>query len=82
MLFRSVLAQKAIRDGDHLFVVEREWRLPPFGVDADGLARLDFGTPAADEALRRDIRNTVRWLVEQVHPGVQPPPPERPRRRR
>lgn len=77
-----VLAQKAIRDGDHLFVVEREWRLPPFGVDADGLARLDFGTPAADEALRRDIRNTVRWLVEQVHPGVQPPPPERPRRRR
>ena len=31
----------------------------------DGLARLDFGTPAADEALRRDIRNTVRWLVEQ-----------------
>ena len=43
---------------------------------------IDFGTPAADEALRRDIRNTVRWLVEQVHPGVQPPPPERPRRRR
>jgi hypothetical protein len=77
-----VLAQKAIRDGDHLFVVEREWRLPPFGVDADGLARLDFGQGAEDEALRRDIRNTVRWLVEQVHPGVPPPPPERPRRRR
>lgn len=77
-----VVAQKAIRDGDHLFVVEREWRLPPFGVDADGLARLDFGTPAADAALKRDIRNTVRWLVEQVHPGVQPPPPERPRKRR
>lgn len=77
-----VVAQKAIRDGDHLFVVEREWRLPPFGVDADGLARLDFGTSAADAALKRDIRNTVRWLVEQVHPGVQPPPPERPRKRR
>lgn len=77
-----VVAQKAIRDGDHLFVVEREWRLPPFGVDADGLARLDLGSPADSDALKRDIRATVRWLVEQVHPGAPPPAIEPPRRRR
>ena len=29
-----VVAQKAVLDGNHLFVVEREWRLPAFSVDA------------------------------------------------
>ena len=77
-----VVAQKAIRDGDHLFVVEREWRLPPFSIEPDGT--VSFG--AADEAVKRDIRSTVRWLTEQVHP-IAPPPapapaPARPRIRR
>lgn len=77
-----VVAQKAIRDGDFLFVVEREWRLPPFSIEPDGT--VSFGV--ADEAVKRDIRSTVRWLTEQVHP-IAPPPapapaPARPRIRR
>lgn len=73
-----VIAQKAIRDGEHLFVVEREWRLAPFDVGADGMVNFD----AADEAQKREIRLAVRWLTEQVNPGPPPPapPPPRPRR--
>ena len=37
---------------------------------------------ADSDALKRDIRATVRWLVEQVHPGAPPPAIEPPRRRR
>lgn len=66
-----VIAQKAFRDGDHLFIVEREWRVPGFYVDATGMASLDFGTSGDDEALKKDIRQTVRWLTEQVNPGAQ-----------
>ncbi|MDD3353040.1 hypothetical protein [Zoogloea sp.] len=68
-----VLAQKAIRDGEHLLVVEREWRLPMFRVDETGLPQLDSQNPATDEALKRDIRQTMRWLAEQVHPGTPQP---------
>ncbi|KAB2963108.1 hypothetical protein, partial [Zoogloea sp.] len=64
-----VIAQKAFRDGDHLFIVEREWRVPGFFVDATGMASLDFGSTAEDEALKKDIRQDVRWLTEQVNPG-------------
>jgi hypothetical protein len=64
-----VIAQKAIRDGDYLFVVEREWRLPAFSIDDSGMASLNFGSPAEDEALKREIRATTRWLLEQVQPG-------------
>ena|GEM_PF-1589446 len=87
-----VIAQKAIRDGDHLFVVEREWRVPPFSVDAQGLPVFDPGKAGDDTALRREIGTAVRWLTEQVHPAAAPfapkieppppPPPERPRARR
>ena len=87
-----VVVQKAIRDGDHLFVVEREWRLPPFTIDSQGLAVFDSGQAADDEAVKREIRLAVRWLTEQVHPAAAPfspkieptppPPPGRPRLRR
>ncbi len=67
-----VIAQKAIRDGGHLFVVEREWRLPPFAIDNQGLASFDTGNLADDAALKRDIRAAVRWLTEQVQPTAPP----------
>lgn len=67
-----VIAQKAIRDHDHLFVVEREWRLTPFAVDADGSITFSE-TPGEDEALKREIHSAVRWLTEQVNPGSPPP---------
>ncbi len=74
-----VVAQKAIRDGEFLFVVEREWRLPPFTVDAAGA--VDFG--ANDAAQKREINQTVRWLTEQVHPvAAQPAPGPAPARAR
>ena len=80
-----VVAQKAIRDADHLFVVEREWRLPLFTVSDEGLPGFDTN-PAADEAIKREIHLAVRWLTEQVHPvnPSQPaaPAPERLRKRR
>lgn len=80
-----VVAQKAIRDADHLFVVEREWRLPPFTVSDEGLPGFDTN-PAADEAIKREVHLAVRWLTEQVHPVTQAPPappaPERSRKRR
>jgi len=80
-----VVAQKAIRDADHLFVVEREWRLPPFTVSDEGLPGFDTN-PAADEAIKREVHLAVRWLTEQVHPVTPtqpaPPAPERPRKRR
>lgn len=74
-----VIAQKAIRDGDHILVVEREWRIPPFAVDATG--SVDFG--ANDSSVKREINQAVRWLTE-LHPLTPPPPPppETPRRRR
>ncbi|WP_079435335.1 hypothetical protein [Zoogloea sp. LCSB751] len=70
-----VIAQKAIRDGDHLFVVEREWRLPAFAIDDTGMASLSFGMPAEDEALKREIHVATRWLLEQVQPGRIAPAP-------
>lgn len=70
-----VIAQKAFRDGDHLFIVEREWCVPGFFVDATGMASLNFGTSADDEAIKKDIRQTVRWLTELVNPGAQAPVP-------
>lgn len=70
-----VIAQKAIRDGEHLFVVEREWRLPPFSIDDSGMASLSFGSPAEDIALKREIHATTRWLLEQVQPGRSLPAP-------
>lgn len=77
-----VITQKAIRDGDHLFVVEREWRLPPFTISSEGLPVFD----ADDEALKREIKLVVRWLTGQVLPAPvsQPAPPaaDRPRPRR
>lgn len=75
-----VVAQKVFRDGDFLFVVEREWRLPPFSIDGAGLAA--FGPD--DEAVKREIRLAVRWLTEQVLPAAPPPapPPARARNRR
>ena len=83
-----VVAQKAVLDGEHLFVVEREWRVPAFSIDATGMPQLDSGSPD-DEAIKKEIRLAVRWLVEQVQPGVEavapPPPPtrlpQRPKRR-
>jgi hypothetical protein len=79
-----VVAQKAVLDGDHLFVVEREWRLPAFRIDATGLPQLGSGSPD-DEAIKREVRLAVRWLVEQVQPGAEviaptPPPPPPPAR--
>lgn len=70
-----VIAQKVFRDDDHLFVVEREWRVPGFFVDATGMASLNFGSSAEDEALKKDIRQAVRWLTEQVNPGGAAPMP-------
>lgn len=74
-----VIAQKAILDGNFILVVEREWRIPPFNVDASG--SIDFG--ADDNNLKREINQAVRWLTE-LHPLTPPPPPppETPRRRR
>jgi hypothetical protein len=51
-----------------------------------GLPQLDSGSPD-DEAIKKEIRLAVRWLVEQVQPGVEavapPPPPTRlPQRRK
>lgn len=69
-----VIAQKAIRDGDHLFVVEREWRLPAFSIDDTGMASLNFGDPQNDEALKKEIRLATRWLLEQVQPDSAPAP--------
>ena len=82
-----VVAQKAVLDGEHLFVVEREWRLPAFSIDATGLPQLNSGSPAENEAINKEIRLAVRWLVEQVQPGTEiaapaPPPPPAPRSRR
>ena len=68
-----VVAQKVIRDGDHLFVVEREWRLPPLRRGCRRAGPPRPRQPADSDALKRDIRATVRWLVEQVHPGAPPP---------
>lgn len=70
-----VIAQKTIRDGDHLFVIEREWRVPAFSIDDTGMASLSFGNPMEDEALKREIHVATRWLLEQVHPGRSVPPP-------
>lgn len=70
-----VIAQKAIRDGEHLFVVEREWRVPPFSIDDVGMASLSFGNPDEDAALKREIHLATRWLLEQVQPGRSAPPP-------
>ena len=83
-----VVAQKAVLDGENMFVVEREWRLPAFSIDATGMPQLDSGSPD-DELIKKEIRLAVRWLVEQVQPGVEvvapPPPPtrlpQRPKRR-
>jgi len=83
-----VVAQKAVLDGEHLFVVEREWRLPAFSIDATGLPQFDSGSASDDENIRKEIRLAVRWLVEQVQPGAEivapappPPPAQRPKRR-
>lgn len=70
-----IIAHKAIRDGNHLFVVEREWRLPPFAIDETGLVNLNFGNPAEDAAIKKEIHFAVRWLIERVQPG-QPTQPE------
>lgn len=75
-----VIAQKTIRDGDFLFVVEREWRIPPFQVSSEGLADLAPGKPAENEALQKEVRFAQRWLVERVHP-VAPPEPAPARKR-
>lgn len=78
-----IIAHKAIRDGDHLFVIEREWRLPAFAIDETGLANLNFGSTEEDAALKKEIRFAVRWLIEGVQPGqpiqpeTQPPLPAR-----
>lgn len=88
-----VITQKAMRDGDHLFVVEREWRVPPFSIDDTGMASLNFGSPAEDEALKREIHAATRWLLEQVQlgrsaaapvatPPTPPTAPTRPAKRR
>ena len=69
-----VIAQKVIRDGEHLFIVEREWRLPPFSVEPDGRTTLSPASPDEDAALKKDIRLAQRWLLEQVNPGAAPPP--------
>lgn len=77
-----VVAQKAILDGEHLFVIEREWRLPAFSIDTTGMPLFDSGGPD-DEAIKKEIRVAVRWLVEQVQPTAEaitpalPPPPAR-----
>lgn len=65
-----VVAQKAILDGEHMFVVEREWRLPAYSIDATGLPRFDSGSASDDDALKKEIRQANRWLVEQVQPGT------------
>ena len=72
-----VIAHKAIRDGDALFVVEREWRLPAYFIDEAGLANLNFGTPAEDAALKKEIRSALRWLIETIRP-TEPLTPETP----
>ncbi|MCK6393122.1 hypothetical protein [Zoogloea sp.] len=82
-----VVAQKAVLDGEHLFVVEREWRLPAFSIDATGLPQFDPGSTGGDENIGKEIRLAVRWLVEQVQPGTEiaapaPPPPPAPRSKR
>jgi hypothetical protein len=80
-----IIAHKAMRDGDHLFVIEREWRLPAFAIDETGLANLNFGNAEEDTIVKKEIRFAVRWLIERVQPGqpVQPetPPPPPPRRK-
>lgn len=72
-----IIAHKAMRDGDHLFVIEREWRLPAFAIDETGLANLNFGSAEEDTSIKKEIRFAVRWLIEQVQPG-QPAQPEIP----
>jgi hypothetical protein len=78
-----IIAHKAMRDGDHLFVIEREWRLPVFAIDETGLANLNFGSAEEDATVKKEIRFAVRWLIERVQPGqpvqpeTAPPPPPR-----
>lgn len=62
-----VLAQKAILDGDFLFVVEREWRIPAFSIDEQGLPGL--GSTGNGPVLK-ELKLAQRWLLESVDPAA------------
>jgi hypothetical protein len=62
-----VLAQKAILDGDFLFVVEREWRIPAFGVDEQGLPSV---ASSSNGPVLKELKLAQRWLLESVDPAA------------
>jgi hypothetical protein len=65
-----VIVQKAILDAGHLFVVEREWRIPAFEMEGGGLAESNFATPAEAGAWRRGLRYVQLWMAEKVRPAA------------